>query len=557
MLTTLAEQTEIQTSWILPLLVIIPFLGGLALPFIAKNNQDEGKSAKYAAAGITLFTFFASIFFLLLKFDFNNTAEMQFTNNFAWMPQLGLNFSFGIDSISLWLILLTTFLMPIVVIGSFNAVKQRVAEFFLLLLLLQSAMIGVFVATDIMFFYICFEFTLIPLYFLIGVYGSSGRFKAARLLFFYTFTGSMLTLSGILYTAWFASQPDQFGHWTFNINNLITAASHMSDSQQFWVMITMLAGFAVKVPLFPVHTWLPYAHTEAPTAGSVVLAGVLLKLGTYAILRLAIPMLPNAVLVVAPYVGILAICGIIYTALICWVQKDIKKLVAYSSVSHLGFCVLGMFAINTQGAQGAVMYMVNHGLSTGALFLCIGMIYERFHTREMSQYGGLATTMPVWSFFMVFFCFASVGLPGLNGFIGEFLCLFGAFDSNVLGTSTTSPIYAATAGTGMIFAAIYLLYLVGKIVFGPVKIPDSAHGTVKDLNKREIGVLTPIAILCLYFGLFPSGMLRSMDAPVAAINAPTLQALENKKRPALQQNPTHNKQVKLITPATINAEITQ
>ena len=525
MLTILANHintTQTSAFPYLPLLVLTPFLLAMALPFIAKNANDKDKATKIAATTITLLTFFISIA-MLLDFDFQNTAEMQFVTQISWMPQLGIHFGFGINAISLWLILLTTFLMPIVVISSFSVVKERLAEFYLLLLLLQGAMIGVFVATDILFFYICFEFTLIPLYFLIGVYGSSQRLKAARLLFFYTFTGSMITLAGILYVAWFASQIT--GQWSFAIQDLILAAKTMSPDQQFWVMLAMLAGFAVKVPIFPFHTWLPYAHTEAPTAGSVVLAGVLLKLGTYAILTIAIPMLPHAVLIVAPYVGMLAICGIIYTALICWVQKDIKKLVAYSSVSHLGFCVLGMFAINTQGGEGAVMYMVNHGLSTGALFICIGMIYERFHTREMQQYSGFAKVMPIWSFFMVYFCFASVGLPGLNGFIGEFLCLIGAFQSQALASQGNSVYYAAFAGVGMILAAIYLLFLIGKVVFGPVKIPDSSHGTIKDLSKREIATLVPPALACLYFGLFPSPMLRSMDAPIDQINQPTLELI--------------------------------
>jgi NADH-quinone oxidoreductase subunit M len=356
--------------------------------------------------------------------------------------------------------------------------------------------------------------------------------------FLYTFTGSMLTFAGVLYVAYVHAAASG-GQWCFDIQTLIATGKEMTPTQQTWVLLALLAGFAVKVPLFPVHTWLPLAHTEAPTAGSVILAGVLLKLGTYGLIRLAIPMFPDAAGRCAPAIAVLAIIGILYTALICWVQKDLKKLIAYSSVSHLGFCVLGMFALDLIGGQGSVMYMLNHGLSTGALFLCVGMIYERFHTREMAQMSGLARIMPVWSFFLVFFALASVGLPGLNGFVGEFLCLLGAFDhrGGVLG-----PTYASIAAVGMIFAAIYILYMVGKVVFGPVKIPagsvplsgSAEKGTdpfssaanhapsgnghqVRDLSGREIATLVPLALACLVLGLYPAPLLRSLEAPVTQI----------------------------------------
>jgi NADH-quinone oxidoreductase subunit M len=393
-------------------------------------------------------------------------------------------------------------------------------------------MLGVFLATDIIFFYVCFEFTLVPLYFLIGIFGATQRLRAARVFFLYTFTGSMLTFAGVLYVAYIHATLHA-GVWTFNIHDLTVTASHMSPAQQAIVFGALLAGFAVKVPLFPVHTWLPLAHTEAPTAGSVVLAGVLLKLGTYGLIRLAIPMTPLAAARFAPFIAVLAITGIIYTALICWVQKDLKKLIAYSSVSHLGFCVLGMFAFNVIGGQGSVMYMVNHGLSTGALFLCVGMIYERLHTREMAQMSGLARVMPVWAFFMVFFSLASLGLPGLNGFVGEFLCLLGAFDHR---GGALGPGYAAAAAVGMIFAAMYILYMVGNVVFGPLKLPAhdapadhaEAHDPkLADLNFREIATLAPLAVVCLVLGLYPKPMLRSLEAPVDYLTTPArLAALE-------------------------------
>jgi NADH-quinone oxidoreductase subunit M len=516
-------------SWIIPLLLLVPIGAALALLLPTPRFDDRDTACRFAF-GASLITFVLSLL-ATLGFDWSATRPMwQLTGELAWMPALNLSVSYGVDAISLWLVLLTTFLMPIVVISSLTAVQGRAREYYFWLLMIEAAMLGTFVARDIVFFYVCFEFTLIPLYFLIGVFGSAQRLKAAKVFFLYTFAGSMLTLAGVLYVAWFGSQPDVLGEWTFNIARLYEAAQAMSTTEQAWVLAALLAGFAVKVPLWPVHTWLPLAHTEAPTAGSVILAGVLLKLGTYGLLRFAVPMTPKALAVYAPAIAILAIVGILYTALVCWVQKDVKKLIAYSSVSHLGFCVLGLMALDLGdiGAVGSVMYMVNHGLSTGALFLCVGMIYERFHTREMAQMSGLARVMPVWGFFMVFFVLASVALPGLNGFVGEFLTLLGAFASDqVLGIP-----YAAVAALGMIVAAIYLLYLVGRVIFGPVHVPEHdhdeqahapAHGGhhgVNDLNQREIGVLVPIALACLVLGLYPMPVLNSLEKPVAALTEP-------------------------------------
>ncbi len=518
---------------LIPLMLLTPLAFGLLLLLPAPALDDRNNTRMIALIG-ALATFVVSLR-AAFTFDWSDTAAFQFVGSVNWVEAFGLTFSYGADSISLWLVLLTTFLTPLVVLGSFTALQGDVAgrhrEFFMWLMVLEAAMIGTFIATDIIFFYICFEFTLVPMYFLIGIFGSMQRLRAARVFFLYTFTGSMLTFAGLLYVAWFAAQLNN-GVWSFAIADLYAAARQMSPTQQGWVLATLLAGFAVKVPIFPVHTWLPLAHTEAPTAGSVILAGVLLKLGTYGLLRFALPMVPEAVVTFAPYIGVVAVIGILYTALICWVQKDIKKLIAYSSVSHLGFCVLGLFALNMMGVGGSILYMINHGLSTGALFLCVGMIYERFHTREMRQLNGLARAMPIWAFFMIFFCFASVALPGLNGFVSEFLTLIGAFNA----TQVLGPSYAVPAAFGMIFGAIYILYMAGKVVWGPLKVPTESHGEhdedhahgheqVSDLNIREIATLVPLAAACLVLGFYPTPMLRSLEHPIDALTAPVRQTL--------------------------------
>jgi len=498
-----------ETTALLPLLVLIPLLCGFGILLLPKGNAQIVKTI---AMGVSLVVFALSVW-VAWQFDFNRSDEMQLGSVAPWIPEFGVYFRFGVDSISLWLVLLTTFLMPITIAGAFTAVAERHKEFFTWLLVLEAAMIGVFVSRDLILFYAFFELTLIPMYFLIGIFGSKQRLWASKKFFIFTLTGSLLTFAGVMWLAW--THASASGVWSFRIDQLTAfAVSNLSPTQQAWLLGALMAGFAVKVPLFPVHTWLPLAHTEAPTAGSVILAGVLLKLGTYGLLRFAIPMAPQAVVTYAPLIAIFSIIGILYAALVCWVQQDIKKLVAYSSISHLGFCVLGMFALNVTGVSGSVMYMINHGLSTGALFLCVGMIYERYHTRDMDELSGLGKLLPVWSTFFVFFCMASVGLPGLNGFVGEFLTLLGTFTSRDL----LGPIFAAFAALGLILAAIYILYMVGRVVMGPAKEPAKYAGA-KDLTVREIAVLTPLAVGCVVLGLYPAPVLRTLEAPVAALTA--------------------------------------
>lgn len=497
-------------------LILIPLLGALPIAFLPAAR------AKWIATGVTIATFIVSLIAMMSFGERWMDGGFGFNTEIAWLTDIGLTLNMHADAVSMMLILLTTLLMPLCVVGSFSAITSREKEYYAWLLVLQAAMTGVFLAKDLIFFYICFEFTLVPMYFLIAIYGGEGRAAASIKFFLYTFTGSLITLAALLYVA--NSHAGAAGAWTFDIPTLTEHARTMSASEQAWILLGLMAGFAVKVPLFPVHTWLPLAHTEAPTAGSVVLAGVLLKLGTYGIYRFILPMVPGAVVEFAPLIGILAVIAILYAALICWVQDDVKKLVAYSSVSHLGFCVLGLFALNPMGLQGSVLYMINHGLSTGGLFFMIGMMYERYHTRDMNRIGGLAKKMPVWSVFMVFFVLSSVGLPGLNGFVSELLCLIAAFtasgDAGLPYPGVLGPWYAAFAGVGMIFAAMYLLIMTGKVVFGPLREPaghDEHHGEHRlpvDMNLREIAVVTPLAILCLVLGLQPKILMDRLEKPV-------------------------------------------
>ncbi len=516
----------------LMLLLLVPLFGAAAVA-ISPAKQAKNLAMFATLIPVAIFAWMAS------QFDWAKGAAdvAGFGGSFTWFEPLGLSFSLGLDTVSMLLIGLTVLLGPICIGASFSAITERVRTYYIWLLILQTAMTGVFAARDLVMFYVFFEFTLVPLYILINLYGSTNRKAAATKFFLYTFTGSLITLAGLVFVAFRHAQNNP---WTFDFAALSTTCASLPLHEQGLVFWALMCGFAVKVPLFPVHTWLPLAHTEAPTAGSVILAGVLLKLGTYGLYKFALGMCPAAAIQFAPIVGILAVIGILYAGLICWVQKDVKKLVAYSSVSHLGFCVLGLFALNSIGLTGSILYMINHGLSTGALFLLIGMVYERYHTRSLKELGGLAAKMPVWSTFMVFFAMASVGLPGLNGFVSEFMCLFAAFqadsyhwqaaDGGLLAGATSGelgPWFGFFAGIGMIVTAIYILFMVGAVVWGPLKLPhghdhnghDAKHGEnthsslPTDLNGREIGILAPLAILCLVLGLYPRPLLQALEAP--------------------------------------------
>ncbi len=422
-----------------------------------------------------------------------------------------LEFYLGADGISVLMLALTAILTVSAVLISWESIQDRATEFYICLLALEAGMLGAFVAFDLILFYVFFEFTLIPLFFLVGIWGGVQRQFAAYRFFIYTLAGSVITLLGLVALV-LKVMESGLTATPFSIPDIAAAlkAQPLSEQWQIGLLLALSAGFVIKVPLFPFHTWLPLAHTEAPTAGSVLLAGILLKLGCYGFLRICLPLLPAAIAGFGvPVYATMAVIGIVYGALGALAQSDIKKLVAYSSVSHLGFCMLGMFALNSEGITGAVMQMVNHGLSTGALFLLVGMVYDRYHTRELSELGGLATRLPLLSVCMVFICLASAGLPGLNGFVGELLALIGMFKAN--------PIYAAIGATGVVLGAWYLLDMLRRAFFGPLKEPALVHGPILDINMREALAVVPLMILCLWIGVFPKPLLDTIEDDVRVV----------------------------------------
>ncbi len=493
-----------EQSNLLTYLLFTPIIGSILILFFKKNNE---KLIKYIGLAISVVAF---IFSLMIYFQFDNSSGgFQFIHKFKWVENLNISYFVGIDGLSMLLVLLTTFLTPLTLISTWSSINKKLKEFTFFMLLLEAGMLGVFISLDLFLFYVFWEAMLIPMYFIIGIWGGERRIYASIKFFLYTMAGSLLMLVAIIWLAVYAS--GILGKFTTDLTELYKVAPGIQSDLQNWMFLAFALSFSIKVPLFPLHTWLPDAHVEAPTAGSVILAGVLLKMGTYGLLRFNLPLFPIASLHFASLMSVLAVIGIIYGALVAMVQTDIKKLVAYSSVSHLGFVVLGIFAMNEQAMQGAIIQMINHGLSTGALFLLVGMIYERTHTREISYYGGIAKLVPVFAFALMFTSLSSIGLPGLNGFVGEFLILLGSFKSTVL----NSWWYTVFAATGVIFAAVYLLWMYKRVVFGPVT--NEKLNQLTDLNKREIFVLIPIFIFIVWIGVQPNTFLKVSEKTTTQI----------------------------------------
>jgi NADH-quinone oxidoreductase subunit M len=482
---------------LLTLIVFTPLAGALVVMLTPKEQH----AALRRGAFIFSLLPFALSLVLLARFN-PGDAGFQFTEKVPWISQFGISYSLGIDGISLFLLLLTTFLTPLVILAGWGDIHKRVKEYMVFMLLMETGMVGAFVAVDLFLFYVFWEVMLIPMYFLVGVWGGERRIYAAWKLILYTMTGSLLMLVAILYLVTLHSQ--QTGQLTFDLLRLYDFSAPLAV--QRWLFAAFALAFAIKVPMFPLHTWLPDAHTEAPTGGSVILAGVLLKMGTYGFLRFAIPLFPLAAREALPIIAVLAVIGIVYGALVSMVQPDLKRLVAYSSVSHLGFVMLGMAALNTQGVEGSIYQMLNHGLSTGALFLAVGVIYERRHTRLIREFGGLWQQLPLYGAIFMIVMLSSVGLPGLNGFVGEFLILLGAFE--------TYRVAAIVGTSGVLLGAVYMLWMYQRVMFGPLTNP--ANRNLPDLSKREVLVFAPILVMCFVMGLYPKPFLSRMEPSVLA-----------------------------------------
>ena len=491
---------------LLSLVIFLPALGALVVALLPSVS-----AIRWASLAVTGATFVLSLG-LWMAFDpaVSTATAPQLATRVPWFGSVDISYFVGLDGLNLLLILLTTLLGPIVVLSSWTYIGTKHKGYYALLLLLETGVLGVFAAFDVFLFYIFFELTLIPMVFIIGIWGGEDRVYAAVKFVIYTLVGSLLMLVGVLWLGFEAGAAlGAPGGFTTDWYKLVSFG--VPASAQMWLFALFGLAFAIKVPLFPLHTWLPDAHTQAPTGGSVVLAGVLLKMGTYGLLRFVVPFFPNASERLALPIAILAVVGIVYGALVAFAQTDVKKLVAYSSVSHLGFVVLGLFAFDVVAVQGALIQMVNHGISTGALFLIIGMMVERRHTRAMADYGGIAKTVPVLTFFMLFSVFASAGLPGLNGFVGEFMILIGSWNSPTVG----NPLLVAVATTGVIFAAVYLLWMVYRTFYGEVT--DPKNEAMADLNGREIGLLLPLAALMLLLGFWPAPFLEQSERSVRSL----------------------------------------
>ena len=500
-------------QYLLTAIILIPVVGALAL--IGYNFLPGRKESnfKWIALVFSVIDFAASL--PLIRGIGAGTSDFRFVEDVLWIGTIGARYHVGVDGISLWLVLLTTLLMPIAILSSWTAIKKRQLSYYIFLLLLSGAMVGVFVSLDLLLFYLFFEASLVPMFFLIGIWGGERRIYAAIKFFIYTAVGSLLMLVGIIALYYIY---DTFDYVT--ILRLMADGNLLVEQTAFWLFLAFAFAFCIKVPLWPLHTWLPDAHTEAPTAGSVILAGVLLKMGTYGLLRFNLGLFPDMSRKFAPVMITLAIIGIIYGALVAMVQPDVKRLVAYSSVSHMGFVVLGLFSFTELGMQGALYQMLNHGVSTGALFLFVGFIYERRHTRAIDEFGGLAHSMPWFSTLFVIATLSSIGLPFLNGFVGEFLILIGSWTSLAIEHAWIATMIAAT---GVIWAAVYMLWMLQRVLFGPIT--KTENGLLNDLNARELGLMVPLLLLMLFMGVYPRPFLDRSKAAVeeirARITAPT------------------------------------
>ena len=490
---------------LLSIILALPLAGALAVALLRAGSRTAIKVTGLVSSGLA---FLVSVW-AFVEFDGSN-GGMQFVERIPWIQALDVSYQVGIDGISLLLVVLSTFLTPIALLASWDSITEKLKGFVALMLLLEVGTLGVFVSLDMFLFYVFWEFMLIPMYFIIGIWGGSERIYAAVKFFLYTMAGSLLMLVAIIWLGYYASTLPG-GRFTTDLMKLYAVAPTIPMAIQTWMFLAFALSFAIKVPIFPLHTWLPDAHVQAPTAGSVILAGILLKMGTYGLVRFCLPLFPEATIEFLPVMAVLGVVGIIYGALVSTVQPDLKKLVAYSSVSHLGFVVLGIFALTEEGMHGSVIQIVNHGLSAGALFLLVGMIYDRRHTRMIRDFGGVAKPMPVFASFFMIVALSSAGLPGLNGFVGEFLILLGSFKSRFLGT----PAFAVAGATGVILAAVYLLWSYQRVFFGTVDNPENRK--LADLSLREWAVLVPVVVFIVWIGLFPGTFLEKSAAATRTV----------------------------------------